>query len=83
MEILILESNNKIRSGKKLMLVSMLYDLLSKDVSYLEVTSIKLCPKGEGIWDALGYYNPNLPVKITVCEHEIKECSRRISKIET
>jgi hypothetical protein len=62
------------------MLVSMLYDLLPKDVSHPEVTSIKLCPKGEGVWDTLGYYNPNLPVKITICEHEIEEYSRQISK---
>lgn len=62
------------------MLVSVLYDLLAKHISYPEVTCLKPCPKDEGIWDTLGYYNPNLPVKITICEHEIEEYSRQISK---
>jgi hypothetical protein len=62
------------------LLVSRLYALFGKEASYPEVASLKPCPRGEGVWDILGYYNPNSVIKITICEHEIEEYSKGLAK---
>lgn len=62
------------------MLVSRLYELFRKNIPKPERAAFKECPRGEGIWDILGYYDYKSRVKITICEPKIREYSKKLTK---
>jgi hypothetical protein len=62
------------------MLVSRLYRLFEKNIPKPEKVALSQCPKGEGIWDILGYYDYKAQVKITICELEIEKYSWQVAR---
>ncbi len=60
------------------MLVFQLYKLFGY-VPQPEFSRAEKCPKGDGIWDILGYYDPIHRI-VGVCEVEVKKHSKELMK---
>jgi len=62
------------------LLVSRLYKLFGGNVPKPErsIFNFKDCPRGEGIWDILGYYDSK-SYSVTICEPKIEEHSWQVA----
>ena len=60
------------------MLVSRLYNLFRKNIPKHEKVALSGCPKGDGIWDVLGYYDFK-SYSIIICEPEVEKYGEQMA----